>query len=92
LEVPCLKALGNNWTLTDVCFRDYKYNEVMNNRENAKAWFNQQKNAYPYWDKKLLTLWKKRHQDDYIDFCTTVGELLNKCFKQKEKDQRKSMV
>lgn len=62
------KQIGKNYNRT-VCFRNYTYDEIMEKREKAKKWFNEQKKLY--WGRnanKVTNPWIKRNKQEVNDF------------------------
>lgn len=83
----------NHDYMRDVCFRDYSFDDIMQNRERSKSWFNNQIELYGRtWLSRILKEWGiKYHQEkkDFIDdFEKTVALLL----KDKEKQKKESIV
>jgi AAA15 family ATPase/GTPase len=61
-----------------VCFKNFQREEIMENRDSAKAWFQEQK---VYWGRngaRLINLWIKENQKAVDDFRSKVNEYIAK--------------
>ena len=74
---PFWEKCGKNYT-KQVTFRDYQYDEIMDNRVKAKEWF---KSQLPYWGRngtKAITAWCEVNPDAKKDFIIKFEELIKK--------------
>ena len=74
---PFWEKCGNNYT-KQVAFRDYQYDEIMENREKAKEWFNSQLHHWGRNATRAITAWCEANPGAKEDFIVKFDELLKK--------------
>lgn len=60
------------------CFKDYSLEEINNNREKAKKWFNLHKDSWGRNVSKVLNPWKKKNANLVEQFTSDFAKLYNK--------------
>jgi predicted ATPase len=69
------ESIGDGYS-KQVCFKDYLYDDIMKDREKAKAWFRQEK---PMWGRnaaKVLTPLFNKYDEDHKKFIGEFEEIL----------------
>jgi hypothetical protein len=74
---PFWEKCGNNYT-KQVAFRDFQYDEIMENREKAKEWFNSQLHHWGRNGTKAITAWCEVNPEAKKDFIIKFEELIKK--------------
>lgn len=79
--------------LKDVCFRGYLPQSIYRDRVQAKSWFNHQESKYgKSWCRKVLSSWKKEHEEDCLAFVKDFSRRLTKCLTERKKKENDKIV